>query len=1377
MAHELVPSTSYSKEKKNTTYEDCLHYYPTINSDLIDNLQKLVGEFIKLMASTNDDESTGFYGIVRNITYLIYNKYIDDDVNSKLCKALDIIRKISTQYTEIWESDGSTQKPTKTSLATQLLKTLDKNFHTIKAKCNNYDAKMKKCKHDNLLVLKDDDSGEVTDQHIFMCDFHKYDSLSIHLVLACITNMQWAVDKKLDEDVIMRVGLMGLYHDIGKMMCVETYEFKNSMMTGFPAHAEIGAMIFQINYSTKMNTYISETDYMNISTAILHHMCGYHGDENESNAYKRDLLLLDQPIVRNLLTINRVGDHFGKLPETSDCENPEHFLKQQVLFGKRMASEKEFNFNELVKTHYNKNGKIHPNKVILYLIGTSGAGKTHLVEVLKKTFPQNVTHISRDEVVASVCVSIHKRLEGEDYTRMYKIYSAGKNVSSFLRAKKLEKNELVEFEKAKIELSTAQTEWNEYVKVNSKEYPEIKVYDHSDKASLIPNISNNVQNAFMKEISDGLADDKFYVAIDTFMNCFPMAIENNVPRELSNYFRVHIHVQSYLERTSTTIAASVKDQLKVSGPYGLDNLIHPDGFGGYKNAKTKKFFASLSSEIGTIGPLPRSTFATKFRPNYVAGIITRTPETPKGLGYEELLNCLERLIGESSIKKKIDCDTIIVEKKIKESTKSTKSKESKGSNESKESKSADTEALESDPDADGALTFGIDPKTKDFNVVEMYSHLVKEYDQDISRIRDFLRTLGGSRPGSIGFMHSTPLGDMFEVVPDTEKASQCEKLALLNKFWIERKIVKNRYSVDDFSKNSDIYNRYIGSIVILKYFEQYGARFWQNKWAKEMRGTILFVNPDTREITILSFKLPRGAEVYTGMIKNKGIDTQDVKAEKTEILDEEQRDTCTRLCTNKDINVHLTSKGDGSLLVINCFTKTSIDIVEPIVSIYGNEYIKLWAKQSLKITKGKRLLIPSTQGTFMEGGFMAPYMVTAMLVGSNIVSRKELETMENEFKFTHEDIWLKYGESWIKQFMRFRFFDKLTNAQTFCFEAICKNRTGLFGDRPHVELACSYERDRLIFLGTSLCERRFYIPHSVYEEHINKNIPFEVPIWWNITHASQVNAMMTDIDNLLRGKMSKKDYLTKYPPANSNFDCKDPECIEKAIIDFEGWVAMKICNSPIVDSDHKSVTNKLHIPLTVYSKIKTNAYYISHKFHEENISSLIELGKACSVFPLATKLVYICKSGEITRRLENVKTKILKLLDFKDPDNKVLILLKDQFEKSLERAKKEKFDANGKKIKIPKDPFVNFDKRTFDIQCKIVLNIKGFNFGSLLRPIYLEEFPEIDLNTPDLESTLYGITMHLQPWSPEYDNKIKDISPFSSSVRGLIVACLGSDFI
>jgi hypothetical protein len=190
-----------------------------------------------------------------------------------------------------------------------------------------------------------------------------------------------------------------------------------------------------------------------------------------------------------------------------------------------------------------------------------------------------------------------------------------------------------------------------------------------------------------------------------------------------------------------------------------------------------------------------------------------------------------------------------------------------------------------------------------------------------------------------------------------------------NNMLYENKIVTTKYTFDEFKNNkNNVMEKYERLVVIIKYNENLrGPQFWKNKWAKELRGVVLFINPDTNNVSILVYKIPRGAEVVTNMHKKNGItDTQDIKENKVNILDDEQIDTCTRLICGDKIQLHLTSKVDGSMLVITSYTGYKKYIMLALISTFSTNYIKLWAEQSMQLTNGVRLLVPSTSGTLWD---------------------------------------------------------------------------------------------------------------------------------------------------------------------------------------------------------------------------------------------------------------------------------------------------------------------------------------------------------------------------------------------------------------------------
>ena len=416
-----------------------LSFVPSITPNFIDQFQKLVDEFICHISYDPFDEIK-FTECIDHILELCFGLNLEGISKDLLVQGLIDVHNISVCKTNIWTSDGKIQSMIQSSLGDLLLKTLDNNFHKFQGKCHSLDGG--KCRLGNPFVPD-------TSDHIYTCSpFHEYDSVSMHLVLACFYNALWGLGKNMS---ILHCALLGLYHDIGKPITVETIEFKNSTMTGFPAHAEIGCMLFQMHWNPRMAKWISLSNFLAISNTILRHMCGYHDDHNPRTFYKRELLLLDPPRVKLLMSINRVGDHFGKLVPPNNKEPIDHFLAQQSIFESVMN--KQFDFQHILNTRVSADGqKICNSKFLIFMIGKSGAGKTYFTNTLQQSLPHNfVNVISRDTCIANVTVGVNQRLIGTDYIHMYKIYEAGKNLHSLTKkhklGHKLSKKEIFEIQK------------------------------------------------------------------------------------------------------------------------------------------------------------------------------------------------------------------------------------------------------------------------------------------------------------------------------------------------------------------------------------------------------------------------------------------------------------------------------------------------------------------------------------------------------------------------------------------------------------------------------------------------------------------------------------------------------------------------------------------------------------------------------------------------------------------------------------------------------------------------------------------------------------------------------------------------------------------
>ena len=267
--------------------------------------------------------------------------------------------------------------------------------------------------------------------------------------------------------------------------------------------------------------------------------------------------------------------------------------------------------------------------------------------------------------------------------------------------------------------------------------------------------------------------------------------------------------------------------------------------------------------------------------------------------------------------------------------------------------------------------------------------------------------------------------------------------------------------------------------------------------------------------------------------------------------------------------------------------------------------------------------------------------------------------------------------------------------------------------------------------------------------------------------------MIGQMDRMILGELSKAEFLQMFPPDNRGFDIHSPEAIDGAIIDFEGWVALTIL-SETSDPHHLEVTSVLGVPSVRYSKIKTEAYYKSHKYDPLNVPQLFAIAQtAGDVFPLARKIARLLSGGALSHSLDRLCVLVNRLLDFSDPHNTLLDVLRAEVMASEERAILE-----GSAVR--KNPLAGIGQRPPDVQRKIVINLhpqslNGQSFSTrFLVPLYQEVFPEIDPATPELSMICASLVMFIRPWDVGHPARIIGLTPTSSELRGLITACVGT---
>ena len=64
------------------------------------------------------------------------------------------------------------------------------------------------------------------------------------------------------------------------------------------------------------------------------------------------------------------------------------------------------------------------------------------------------------------------------------------------------------------------------------------------------------------------------------------------------------------------------------------------------------------------------------------------------------------------------------------------------------------------------------------------------------------------------------------------------------------RVLPRQVSAGELRRDPELSHKFETSIVLLKYYERWGAHYWQNRWAREMRGVVLFVCPITDRVRL-----------------------------------------------------------------------------------------------------------------------------------------------------------------------------------------------------------------------------------------------------------------------------------------------------------------------------------------------------------------------------------------------------------------------------------------------------------------------------------------------------------------------------------------------
>lgn len=683
MSTAAVDTTTVATTDVTSLVED-LANLSVNNSDVFSILENLATQFYKnLLENNNDAIHSTIFEILRILTTdSTFSKYgftsehigmtcTDNTKIALLNAALDkIVQIMSDKYeVQLNESDGKTQRLVSSHLAKMLSKVCDDNYHNIVRPCSEYNEKTKCCKNGNPLI---NGPNGTCNHHLYECDFH-IESLALHLILAMIICGFREMNSTSDVHSIFKIMFTALVHDCAKIECTKTYDLNikgAKKFTGFPAHGEFGAMKLQMHWNPKMETdnIITWNEYYETIDTVRRHMCGYHGSYKDGNRYKRRLLaLLETENVKKLLTALRIGDHIGALHKDSDPTEPnedsesndpiEYLTNNQNEFMENMRKydgddrQMSVKFDEFCNLN-----KIIPGKVVVFMIGTSGAGKGHAASILIDELNNKgikFGHVDRDSVVAFVLTGTYHRFLGNKYKELYKIYDLMKDLNSAIStANKANKNnkktefsdqQMKQFDDIASSIILAIDNWNApfslMESVNDFRIKNIVKGQFDSYRNIVEEVGQEFSNRIMEYLNNPMYKG---VVIDTMMNLFPQAAKACYPKQLSQYFKIHWHVQNYCTRTDGSNVGepnNIEKQLEVSGPFGPNQILHP---GGSSNKADLKMFSSASTDNQSKGNVPSALGDDSFRPYDV--ISSMRTHVAGSIGYTEAIYRISRLV-------------------------------------------------------------------------------------------------------------------------------------------------------------------------------------------------------------------------------------------------------------------------------------------------------------------------------------------------------------------------------------------------------------------------------------------------------------------------------------------------------------------------------------------------------------------------------------------------------------------------------------------------------------------------------------------------------------------------------------------------------------
>jgi hypothetical protein len=478
----------------------------------------------------------------------------------------------------------------------------------------------------------------------------------------------------------------------------------------------------------------------------------------------------------------------------------------------------------------------------------------------------------------------------------------------------------------------------------------------------------------------------------------------------------------------------------------------------------------------------------------------------------------------------------------------------------------------------------------------------------------------------------------------------------------------------------------------LKYLEH--NKIW-TPWARGARGTGM-MKMRNGHMKMIKMLLQRGAEVLTGQQVKRGFtetENTSVADSSASYLSQELQELIDDLLHNRAVDLVASFKKDGSLLSFARYTGETATIFRTIVNQFCDKFTKTVMQVWDEVCGHQdEVLLMMSQGTFWLGPDMQDYNTSAIF--------PELCGQTPRLSPTQK---IRIGGPALFQRLR-GFFSKLKgDHQIAVFETICKNRTTDAG-LVHTELAVSYSDSSATLLSATELyhaddapQEYVYLPHYKISDVIAEN-GFIEPAFWRVKSTEEMDQLVRSVGDIIYRRITVNEFYERHPPANVHGFMM--------VIDYEGFVVYDVARD---DS---------------YAKIKTDEYYICHKFREGNVSKLIALADfAGHIFPLA-RLVKGSFQSFGPACLEICSA----LARYVEHDSDLHSLLPEKARTSLDKMK------------------------TVEQKYKVIINNCRKAVGAFGTKLFLEHFPslkEVNKEKFDISSFVIGFAMQTKIWEPK----------------------------